>query len=156
MTLTADTRSTMNAAEYLRAFQGRRECCRALWDLTQRQPTLIADNNYAELIELLHHMQQLLDELLEPDEPHSLWRRWREDRKEIDLAQRRACETVLDETDALLQQILHSETASTSQLTDRRDVVAEELRSLSEAGQLRQLYQSAPVSELPAQLDLDL
>uniref|UniRef100_A0A7C2NYZ2 Flagellar protein FlgN n=1 Tax=Schlesneria paludicola TaxID=360056 RepID=A0A7C2NYZ2_9PLAN len=151
------TTASAPADRYLAAFRSRRECCRALLELSAQQQTLAASGNYAELLELLAHKQQVLDVLVDPGrETLTLWQTWRQERDALPGEARRACEAILDEAEQMLQQLLGLEADSTAVLTVRRDHTEQLLRDVNQGRQALAAYQSPSDAVAAPRLDLDL
>ncbi len=142
------------ANDYYAAFCWRRECCRALLELSQWQAQLIAAENYAELVELLQQKQHLVNELVGP--PEALWRSWRSARTTLDSALRERCETVLDETDRLLKQVLQEEAAGTARLSSQQAKTADALAVLREGQQTASAYRPSLDRVARSVLDVEL
>ena len=151
------TTAVLSADRYLAAFRSRREYCRALLDLSVEQQALIAAEDYAGLVELLSHKQQLLDELLDAGrEPAALWQAWRTERDRLPGDARQACEAVLDDVEQLLQKLRASEAESTQQFSANREVAQQLLRDVNQGRQLLAAYQSPSDPTAFRRLDLDL
>jgi hypothetical protein len=145
------------ANQYLAAFRSRRECCRALLDLSVRQQALVTAENHAGLVELLTHKQQVLDALLDAGRhPIDLWQTWRDDRDQLPGDLRQSCEAVLDDTEHLLQQLLTLEADSAAVLTRQRDETGRLLRDVNHGRQALAAYQSPSDAAASQRLDLDL
>lgn len=145
------------ADHYLSAFRMRAACCRAVQELSERQPACIAAGNYEELIELLNHKQLLVDQLIGNDgTSQSLWRAWQADRDQLAQTERTACEAVLDETESLLRQILEQDAASTHDMQSQRDTTQAALSEINHAGQAARGYESPYEMSVSRRLDLDL
>lgn len=148
---------TAPAERYLEAFRCRTAYCRALLELSSRQQDYIAASDYAGLIELLTHKQQLLDELTNVNHDGSnLWQTWRTERDRLPQAERQACERVLDEADELLKRLLSLEQSSTDLLSDRRDSTQLALAEVNQGGVAMQGYLSPAEATVSRRLDLDL
>ncbi len=140
--------------EYLAAFRTRRECCRALLELSREQIPFIEADNYEALIELLQMKQRLVDELVGP--PNAPWKRWKNDRGMLSPSLRTAGDALLEETEALLQSLLAEEQLGTNELTARRDASERELAQLSSSRLIDSAYGPAPMIGSRLGLDIDL
>ncbi len=148
---------TAAADRYLEAFRSRTACCRALLELSSQQQDYIAASDYAGLIELLTHKQQLLDVLSNDSRDGSdLWQAWRTERDHLPHADRRACEQVLDEADELLKQLMSLEQSSTDLLSSRREATQLALAEVNHGGLAMHGYQSPAEANVSRRLDLDL
>jgi hypothetical protein len=137
--------SHIAAAEFFAAFNLRQACCRALLELSRRQSDRIAQDDYAELFEILQNKQSLIEHLgrLSRDQT-PLRTAWPKQRETFSSEDRERCETVLAETEALLAALIREEQSSSSLLVSRRDATQHELQSLSAGRQARQAYQPRP------------
>ncbi len=145
----------MLADRYLDAFRTRRACCRALLELSRRQADLISVRDYAALIDLLGHKQQLIDELAAPHGGLSpWWRGWKTDRERLAPGERAACEAVLDETETLLAELLSLDAAGTATLSTERESTAAALAEVNHAGLALEGY--LPPAEVAVSRRLDL
>ncbi len=134
--------SDIAAADFFAAFHLRAACCRALLELSQRQSELISGDDYAELSQVLHSKQSLLEHLGKLSvEQASLRNAWSNQRTILPVADRQRCDAVLSETERLLATLLSVEQTSTALLTSRRDATQRELQGLSAGRQTRQAYQ---------------
>lgn len=126
--------------EYLAAFRARRECCRALLDLSREQQNLIDTDNYDELVTVLEMKQRLVDELVgDVDAP---WKSWKQNRTQLSPAGQHACEVLITETEALLQALLDEEQIGVTRLTKRRDATEHELSLITSTEQIQAAYHS--------------
>jgi hypothetical protein len=134
--------------DLLTAFQTRHACCRALLELSRQQATLIAAEDYAELIEILNSKQALIDHLgrLAGDQ-QALQLAWRRERDALPADDRARCDAILEETETLLAALLSEDETSSRQLVSRRDVTQRELQSLAVGVQAQEAYdpRSLPV-----------
>jgi hypothetical protein len=137
--------SHIAADEFLAAFNLRQACCRALLELSQRQSALIAQGDYAELLEILQSKQSLIEHLGQLSRDQSpLQTAWPKQRGTFSAEDRKRCETVLAETESLLAALIAEERSSSTRLVSRRDAAQHELQSLSAGRQARQAYHSRP------------
>jgi hypothetical protein len=144
------------AADFLAAFQARLACCRALLELSQRQATLIASDDYAELIIMLHTKQSLLEHLGRlAGEQQALREAWPLKRDLLPTDDVQRCNAILDETESLLDAILAEEQASSRLLIARRDATQRELQSIAAGIQTHAAYDSRPGPPL-SRIDLNL
>lgn len=144
----------LTSDEYLTAFRTRRECCRALLELSREQRQCIETDNYAELMELLPMKQRLVDELVGP--PDAPWKNWKQDRTQLPTSSRLTGDALLQETEDLLQSLLAEEHVGTQELTARRDASERELAHLSSSQQIDSAYGPAPLAGSRLGLDIDL
>ncbi len=148
------THPALTADEYLAAFRQRRECCRALLELSREQMRLIDADDYNELIELLQVKQRLVDELVGP--PSAPWKSWKNDQNALSAAARTAGDALLEETEQLLQSLLTEEQVGTNILIKRRDASEHELAQLNSSLQIDSAYRPAPLVGSRLGLDIDL
>jgi cell division FtsZ-interacting protein ZapD len=131
------------ATRFLAAFRLRQACCRALLDLSKRQAALIAQHDYAELLDILKSKQALLDHLGQmAREQATLQTEWSIERGRIPSADRERCDAVLSETESLLANLIAEEQSSSTLLVSQRNATQRELLSLSAGIQAQQAYQS--------------
>jgi hypothetical protein len=121
----------------------RRKCLEQLRELGVKQGELIADGNMTALLRVFSAKQELIAALetlereLRPyhdEDPEA--RQW------ASPADRAACAADAEECRRLLAEVMALEQAGERQMTVRRDGVAQELRSLSTAGRVREAYQA--------------
>jgi hypothetical protein len=132
--------STTRLAELI---SKRRKCLAQLRELVVKQGELIADGNMTALLRIFSAKQELIAALetlereLRPyhdDDP--------DDRQWSSPAARAACAADAEACRRLLAEVMALEQAGERQMTIRRDGAAQELRSLSEAGRVREAYQA--------------
>jgi hypothetical protein len=144
------------STEFLRVFRLRREYCRSLVELSQKQMKCIAEDNYTDLLDLLGRKQRLLGSLSELGNTRSdLWTHWKEHRDNLDNQTRQECESVLEETEHTLAELIETESASTEQLVDRRNDTQRKLQTIAQATQVHDAYQEAHSIPTHHRLDLD-
>lgn len=148
------THPTLTADEYLAAFRQRRECCRALLELSREQQRLIDAADYSELIELLQVKQRLVDELVGP--PSAPWKSWKNDQSGLPATARTTGDSLLEETEQLLQSLLAEEQVGTNILIQRRDASERELSQMNSSLQIDSAYRPAPLVGSRLGLDIDL
>jgi hypothetical protein len=149
--------ASLSATDYLAAFTARRECCRALIELSAQQSACIEHDDYSELLALLEHKQQLLDELWDAGRnAPPLWQTWRNIRDGIAPTLRAACDAVLAETDDLLRQVLTTEASSSALLIARRDAVERQLCLVNQAATTESAYRGMADLGGQRRLDVDL
>lgn len=148
------TAPALTGDKYLTAFRTRKECCRALLELSREQRLLIEADDYEALIELLQMKQRLVDELVGP--PDAPWKCWKNDRHNLSTATLALGEALLQETEELVQTLLAEEQVGTNELTARRDASERELAQMSSSRQIDSAYGPTPVVGSRLGLDLDL
>ncbi len=148
------TFTALTSDEYLAAFRTRRECCRALLELSREQKQLIESDHYEALIELLQMKQRLVDELVGP--PDAPWKQWQQESGRLSVSSRTAGDALLAETEALLRTLLAEEQLGTEELTVRRDASERELAQMSSSHQIDLAYGSMPTAGSRLGLDIDL
>lgn len=119
----------------------RREFCSALLDLSQRQRRLIADGDISGLLAVIGRKQRILGRLdaLRQDQPPVL-ADWRRRRDELPASLRERCESLLQETEEILAELLGEEQTCTEQLTRRRDETRRQLSEISSGRQVLNAY----------------
>ncbi|MBI1345886.1 hypothetical protein GC163_06315 [bacterium] len=148
----------MTASEnYLQAFSERRAYCLALIDLSQQQFQLIAAEDYSGLLGLLSHKQQLIDLLVSSGAPESdLWQEWKQGRDRLSAADRAACETILDDTETLLRQLMQQEAQCTTHVATRHEAVQTALQQVQQAGVALNGYDASSTGASHRRLNIDL
>jgi hypothetical protein len=140
--------------DYLKAFHARRECCRALLELSREQQRLIDADDYEELVTVLEMKQHLVDELVGgTDAP---WKTWKQHRASLSPTGQHACDTLLAETEALLLTLLDEEQLGVKRLTTRRDATERELNQITSTQQIQSAYHSTANKTSPWGLDVNL
>ena len=141
--------------EFLRAFEARRDCCRALLTLARKQQESIAAEDYTRLLALLAQKQRVLGALdaLGRERP-TLRDDWRRLRDGAPAAARGACERVLEESESLLAEVLAEERSSTDDLTRRRDETQRRLQELSAGTRAHEAYRDALGPDSHRHLDI--
>lgn len=140
--------------EYLAAFRARRECCRALLELSREQQRFIAENDYDELITVLEMKQRLVDELAQTGT--AAWQSWKQNRADFVAAEQRAGETLLAETESLLSLLLKEEQSGVTRLIAQRDTTERELTQINSIEQIQAAYRPVAVSGSQWGLDVNL
>jgi hypothetical protein len=132
---------TATTIDFERKFGERRAYCRALAELSLQQPQLVREDRTADLVELLKHKQQLINELLDlTNGEHELRDEWRSRRSHIDPTVRVRCETILNETERLLAAILKVEQDVTTTLIQKQEETRRELQAISASGAAHHAY----------------
>lgn len=127
--------------DFQAAFQTRHACCQALLELSRQQGALIAAEDYDEFTTLLTSKQALIDYLGQLNgETLELQRTWPEKRDQLSSEERRRCEQLLADTEALLAELLEAEQFSSRQLVERRDQTTRELQSVAAGAQAQDAY----------------
>jgi hypothetical protein len=150
------TLASPHADRFLAAFRARRGYCQALLELSQRQQSLIAADDYADLVSLVAHKQQVLDALLEAGhEPAELWRAWRSERAALPDSLRQECDRTLADTEQLLQHLLSIDQSSIELLSRRRDAAERELCAVNQGDAAQSAYGAPLVAVAPRRLDVN-
>lgn len=149
-------REISNVSTYLDLFTTKRDRCRALLELSRRQATLIARDDYTGLLDVLGRKQLILAELDNLKTEHATaLARWRIDRDGLDDTARSDCETVLAETETLVARLVDVERSSTESLAARRDTTRDELESLAGGAAVNDAYRDSLAPSTHRHLDLD-
>ena len=146
--------TTHTIDEYLAAFRARRECCRALLELSREQQRFIAENDYDELIIVLEMKQRLVDELAQTGA--TAWQSWKQNRAGFTAAEQRAGDALLAETESLLSLLLDEEQRGVTRLTAQRDTTERELAQINSLEQIEAAYRPVAVSGSQWGLDVNL
>jgi len=144
------------AAQLPPLFDQRRKCVADLLDLARRQEALVASADYARLLALLGAKQGLIGQLAELSRRQSdcqdLW----VDRQRLlppDVLQ--SCERLLNETEALFEELLRRERATTESLAAQRDQTQRQLQSIAQGGRANQAYRDSLAPCTHRLLDVD-
>jgi len=145
------------AAEFLKTFADRRQCFAELFELSKQQMRLVDTDDYTQLLKLLGGKQQIISRLeaIGKGRPR-LWDDWKAERDRLAPAARHACEKTLEETEALLAELLEHERTSTENLSRRRDQTARELRDVASGTRVNQAYRDTLAPVTHRHLDTDL
>ena len=142
--------------ELLKTLISRRDLCRALLQQSQRQRSLIAADDYTQILEVIARKQNLLeqwDELRrrQPD----LGGVWRRRRPHLPAGVREECERLLAEIETLYTQLLKEEQDSTDFLTERRDSAQRRLQEISNGARVHQAYRDGLAPSTHRHLNVD-
>lgn len=145
----------LGASDFEHIFRKRRDCSVALLEQSRRQRSLIRDDNFEQLLEVLGIKQNLLNTLDVLGRKHpDLMVQWRSFRASAAHATRKLCEELLAEAEATLAELLHEENASTDELTVRRDGTQRELRGLSQGSRVHDAYRTVLAPATHRHLDV--
>lgn len=141
--------------DFLSVFKMRRDHCRALLTLSRRQSDLIAQNDYTRLMDVLGQKQRLLGSLgeLRRAQP-ALWEQWQASRDALPPKLREQCETLLEESEGFLAQVLTFEKAGTDAITRRRDATQRQLRTIEQGTHVRHAYHNCLAPATHRHLDV--
>jgi hypothetical protein len=140
--------------EYLAAFRARRECCRALLELSREQQLFIAESDYNELITVLEMKQRLVDELAQSGS--AAWQSWKQYRAGFTASEQQAGDALLAETESLLALLLKEEQGGVARLTAQRDTTERELAQINSVEQIEAAYRPVAISGSQWGLDVNL
>lgn len=141
---------------YLELFTTKRDRCRALLELSKRQSRLIAQDDYTELLDVLHRKQSLLADMdtLKAEHAAAL-ARWRVERDTLDARSRADCDALLGETESLIARLVETERTCTESLSSRRDATRSELQTVSTGSNVNDAYRDSLATSTHRHLDLD-
>ncbi len=124
--------------ELLRVLKSRREYCRAMMQLAEEQQTLIAQNQTAQLLQLIAQKQRVIDGLAELGRAFGgLAGYWKQIRDGLAADLRAECDAILAESEVLLATALEREAQGTRELTQRRDETQRQLRQVGQSLETR-------------------
>ena len=131
----------MNDKEILVHLKSRRKYCVALLELSRKQRELISGRKYTELLTLIGKKQRVLGclEGLKQKQPNVV-SEWKSRRDELPAEIRTVCETVIQETELLLTELLNEEQICTDDLKRSRDETSRELSELTSGQRAHQAY----------------
>lgn len=142
--------------EFLRVFRMRHSLCAALLDLSRAQGSLIDSDDYPQLMEILKSKQQILNRMQQQNHADSsLWSEWPQAREAISPESRRECDSLLQNTADVLQQLGENERSCTAQLVQRHRATSLELQALSQASQTSRAYQRTYREQTRHALDIN-
>lgn len=142
--------------DYPKLFAVRLEYSRALLKLSLQQQDLIEQDDYTQLLDVLGQKQRLLGQLDQyTRQLPQLWEKWKADRDQLPTDQRETCETILQQSEAVLSALLQNEDTSTQSMVDRRNQTREQLKSLNQGGRVGEAYRDnlAPVTHRHLNID---
>ena len=136
--------------DLLSILKTRREYCRALLALAQRQNTLIDEHRTADLIPLLEQKQRVINGIARLNE---LAAEWKQSGQTLTSEQAAEATSVRAEADALFESLQSLERDGVEALTRHRDAIAKRLRETSEVTDgLPSQYRNGEASQ-PMHLD---
>lgn len=114
--------------DLLSVLRRRREFARAMLELSRKQRELISQRQFSELVQLIAQKQQVLEHLTELGQAFGgIVAHWKSVRDQMDSALRAEHQQVIDETEALLAQIMEIEQQGTTELAQHRDETRKKL-----------------------------
>jgi flagellar biosynthesis/type III secretory pathway chaperone len=121
----------------------RRKCLVQLRDLGARQAQMIADGEMAELLRLVSAKQQLIVALQAIEQRLAPFHEQDpETRKWATSAARAQCAADAEACRELIQEVMAMEQAGERQMTERRDAVANQLRTVAAGSRVRDAYEA--------------
>ncbi|WP_298866376.1 hypothetical protein [uncultured Gimesia sp.] len=142
--------------DYLKLFSVRLEYSKALLKLSIQQQSLINQDDYTGLLDVLGKKQRLLGQLDQyTRQLPSLWEQWKRERSLLTLEQRETCEEILSESEEVLSKLLEIEDTSTKSMVDRRDRTKQQVQSLNQGEKVGEAYRDslAPVTHRHLNID---
>ncbi len=148
--------SEPTACQWPQLLQKRRDYCRALVELARDQAVAIEDRDYVRLLVVLGRRQRIIGRLdeLTRTQPQ-LAERWQAERGSLEPQERRVCEELLAETQALLAELRQRDDESIAQLTQNREQTRQALQEVTSGGQVHQAYRDAAAPSTHRHLDID-
>lgn len=151
------TPGAISADVCLEAFSARRAYSAALLELSERQQHLIEAEDYEQLLELLAHKQQLIDDWLIRQQAWApVWSTWRQARTGLDAATRDRCEALRLVSDELMQRLMKTEDAATEELLRRRGETQQQLAATNNGLAVAGAYHDLDRGQSARRLNLDL
>ena len=137
----------------IRPLRDRRDLCRTLRVLADRQREALVAEDYDALLAVLAEKQRLLDRL---PAANAAARDWSTARAGVAEPDRSEGDALAAEGGRLLAELLRIEEESVADLTARRDATRDELRDLNAAGRVHSAYRDALAPVTHRSLDVDL
>jgi hypothetical protein len=145
----------LTLTQFVQSLNTRRGHCAHILELSRRQPELIADGRYAELVDVLHQKQHVLERLAELSHAGTGGAEsWRAGRLAVPADLRERIESLIDDVERLLRDVADEEDQSIGRLRQRRDKTASELRAISEGAQAQRAYVDSFAPERHHRLDV--
>jgi FlgN protein len=127
--------------DLLEVLAHRRKHCRDLLELSRRQNRVIDSGDYPQLMSILAQKQRILGRLDEIKRRYpDLGRQWSALRISGPAAIRSDCETIINETEAILAELLQTENEGAEQLSRRREATRRQLEGISEGVRVNESY----------------
>jgi hypothetical protein len=119
----------------------RRKCLEQLRELGRRQAQFIASGEMAELLRLVAAKEQLIVAMQAIERQLAPFQEEVPENRAWESAAARArCADDAEACRTLIQEIMAMEQAGEQQMTQRRDAVAQQLRSATQGGRVREAY----------------
>lgn len=132
--------------------RARRDLCRTLQTLSERQRDALAEQNYDELIAVLNEKRSLLEQLA----GHSAAaRNWPAESVFLSAEDRAAGEALLGEANQLIADAARREQEDVAELTQQRDSTQAALNEIASAGRVHTAYRDALAPVTHRSLDVD-
>lgn len=132
--------------------RARRDLCRALQTLSDRQRAALSQQNYDDLIALLGEKQVLLEQLAGCS---AVVHNWAAERVFLSAADRAEGEALLKEANQLLADAARREQDDVAELTQQRDSTQAALSEIASAGRVHTAYRDALAPATHRSLDVD-
>jgi flagellar biosynthesis/type III secretory pathway chaperone len=130
----------------------RRDLCRALQTLSEKQRTALTEQNYDELIILLGEKRTLLEQLAAYS---SVATNWAAERVFLSPEDRAEGEALLNEANRLLADAAQREQHDVVELTQQRDATQTALNEIASSGRVHTAYRDALAPVTHRSLDVD-
>ena len=130
----------------------RRDLCRSLHDLSQRQRDALGRRDYDVLIELLGEKRSVIDRITALSGPVQ---HWSMNRSRHPASERVEGEALLAEMEQLLGELGDSEQAAVEELTKQRDETRGELLEINAAGRVHSAYRDTLAPATRRSLDVN-
>lgn len=125
--------------------QQKYEYSRVLLELSQQQQGLIEQQDYDQLVPLLLQKQTLIEALQATSQTTpSLPELWKQHRDTLPPLLRQECESWLERSEQMLEELMSYEQACTSQLLRQREETQHFLAAASDSLQIQNAYEEFP------------
>lgn len=141
--------------DFLTVLKNRKEYLNCLLQLSLSQNRIIAENNYDELLTVLQKKQNLIRRMEEFRQGDlDVKREWESLRAQLEPQARQKCETVIDDSRRILEEVMVSEKESTEFLMKQRDETRSQLRAVQQGDQAHRAYRQQDQSSQSRILDV--
>lgn len=141
--------------DFLTVLKNRKEYLNCLLQLSLSQNRIIAENNYDELLTVLQKKQNLIRRMEEFRQGDlDVKREWESLRAQLEPQVRQKCETVIDDSRRILEEVMVSEKESTEFLMKQRDETRSQLRAVQQGDQAHRAYRQQDQSSQSRILDV--
>lgn len=145
-----------HTTDFLVHFREARDEWRSLLEFSRQQHSLIDEDSYPQLLQLLSRKQRILSCLDDLKRQHPEMREaWKQQRDLLPPALRDECEELLRETEAIVEALMEQEDTAASQLTYRHDATRRQLQALTAGSEVHAAYRDGLAPVTHRRLDLN-